>query len=147
MVSQLTRREHPWKWFDKCSQDMHSQRYFYVVRCVFVWNPGTDRCWLEAYSPLVDVTKHVNHVNTNWAPAKGEAARLRKALRYSTLFMLPSYPPIRTLSHHMWSSNQILGSFLNPLRIVKTARARALEYELIRITTQHPQCLHAYLPA
>ncbi|KAG8291145.1 PCI domain-containing protein 2 [Homalodisca vitripennis] len=35
----------------------------------------------------------------------------------------------------------------NPLRIMKTARARALEYELIRITTQHPQCLHAYLPA
>ncbi|KAG8273223.1 Cyclin-Dependent Kinase 7 [Homalodisca vitripennis] len=32
-------------------------------------------------------------------------------------------------------------------KIVKTARARALEYELIRITTQHPQCLHAYLPA
>uniref|UniRef100_A0A1B6H7S5 DDB1- and CUL4-associated factor 15 WD40 repeat-containing domain-containing protein n=1 Tax=Homalodisca liturata TaxID=320908 RepID=A0A1B6H7S5_9HEMI len=109
--------------------ERHSQRYFYVVRCVFVWNPGTDRCWLEAYSPLVDVTKHVNPVNTNWAPAKGEAARLRKALRYSTLFMLPSYPPIRTLSHHMWSSNQILVPTLEEIR----DHANLIGFRLLRV--------------
>ncbi|KAG8299903.1 hypothetical protein J6590_090019 [Homalodisca vitripennis] len=83
-------------------------------------------------------------------PTNNNTIRLQEFLTSYDIHRL-ELPPTRLTTISIPSKIKKLSTSIhrhfNPLRIVKTARARALEYELIRITTQHPQCLHAYLPA
>lgn len=81
-----------------------SQRLFYDVRCVFVWNPSKDQCWLEAYSRFEEKSKCIY---PNPTPARKEATKLRKLLKKSSMFSLKPHPPIRTFEHRMWTEDNL----------------------------------------
>lgn len=71
----------------------------FETKCVVMWNPKTDICYLEAYWQLEAVTE--NRSYTNWNPARFEANLLRKASL--GFFDIPMARQVRCLSHEVWS--------------------------------------------
>lgn len=71
----------------------------FETKCVILWNPKTDICYLEAYWQLEAVTEDRSY--TNWNPARYEANLLRKASL--GFFDIPMAREVRCLSHEVWS--------------------------------------------
>ncbi|XP_050422146.1 uncharacterized protein LOC126834337 isoform X2 [Adelges cooleyi] len=71
----------------------------FETKCIILWNPQADTCFLEAYWQL-EMTADVPNC-PNWNPARDEA----NILRQSPLgfFNIPMARQVRCLSHEVWS--------------------------------------------
>ncbi|XP_022179116.1 uncharacterized protein LOC111039792 [Myzus persicae] len=81
----------------------------FETKCVILWNPETDTCYLEAYLQLEVVTEDPSQ--TSWNPARFEANILRKASM--GFFNVPMARQVRCLSHEVWSKQ--VGNLNPPL--------------------------------
>jgi len=81
----------------------------FETKCVILWNPETDTCYLEAYLQLELVTEDPSQ--TSWNPARFEANILRKASM--GFFNVPTGRQVRCLSHEVWSKQ--VGNMNPPL--------------------------------
>ncbi|XP_026810892.1 uncharacterized protein LOC113552289 [Rhopalosiphum maidis] len=81
----------------------------FETKCVILWNPETDTCYLEAYLQLELVTEDPSQ--TSWNPARFEANILRKASM--GFFNVPTGRQVRCLSHEVWSKQ--VGNINPPL--------------------------------
>ncbi|XP_054275434.1 uncharacterized protein LOC128994721 isoform X2 [Macrosteles quadrilineatus] len=87
-------------------KEVFQERLFCGFKCVFIWNPVADQCWLEAYTPLVmskpefSLSEMRTDDPNHETPARREANRLRRYLKKTSLFTLR--PPVRSFEHRMW---------------------------------------------
>jgi hypothetical protein len=70
----------------------------FETKCVILWNPKTDTCYLEAYWQLEAITEDSS---TSWNPARHEANILRQAPL--GFFNVPAGRQVKCLSHEIWS--------------------------------------------
>lgn len=88
----------------------------FETKCVILWNPKTETCYLEAYWQLEVVT--VDSSSTSWNPARFEANILRQASM--GFFNIPMCRQVRCLTHEVWSrqvgnmSKMHYTTYLNP---------------------------------
>ncbi|XP_025412248.1 uncharacterized protein LOC112684793 [Sipha flava] len=78
----------------------------FETKCVILWNPKTDTCYLEAYWQLEAITEDSS---TSWNPARHEANILRQAPL--GFFNVPAGRQVKCLSHEIWSRHD---GYLNP---------------------------------
>ncbi|XP_050541162.1 uncharacterized protein LOC126905481 isoform X2 [Daktulosphaira vitifoliae] len=71
----------------------------FETKCVVLWNPQHDTCFLEAYWQLEIITNDPNC--SSWNPARHEANILRQTPL--GFFNVPTAKEVRCLSHEVWS--------------------------------------------